>query len=129
VAAVASGCASAMLAAAGALAAGPAARAAGAGTITLFPTSVSAPLDVVTGPDGDVWFDEFWDSRIGRITPSGTITEFQLANGAGPYDIAVGRDTCAATTVTVATGEVRVTNLVTHRSLIVRAPHSYVATS
>jgi hypothetical protein len=36
-------------------------------------------------------------------------------------------DTCSGTTVHVATGEVRVTNLITNQTLLLFAPHSYVA--
>jgi len=69
------------------------ARAASVGAITIFPTAVSAPRALVTGADGNVWFDEFWTSSIGRITPDGTVTSFALPNtAAGPYDIAAGPD-------------------------------------
>lgn len=36
-------------------------------------------------------------------------------------------DTCSGTTVHVATGEVRVTNLLTHQTLLLSAPHTYSA--
>jgi ferric-dicitrate binding protein FerR (iron transport regulator) len=37
------------------------------------------------------------------------------------------KDTCSATLITVATGEVRVNDLVHHRTLTLRAPHQYLA--
>jgi len=46
------------------------------GTITEFPipTANNSPLRITTGPDGNLWFVE--GDQIGRITPSGTITQF-----------------------------------------------------
>jgi streptogramin lyase len=35
-------------------------------------------IDAVLGPDGNTWYSRFWDNRIGKITPSGTVTEYQL---------------------------------------------------
>jgi virginiamycin B lyase len=52
------------------------------GTIIAFsvPTAGSYPNGITTGPDGNLWFtvDSVGDDsdRIGRITPSGSITEF-----------------------------------------------------
>ena len=48
-----------------------------AGALTRFdiPTPDSSPIDITTGPDGALWFTEF-SGRIGRITTSGTITEY-----------------------------------------------------
>ena len=45
------------------------------------------------GPDGNLWFTESDRGTIGRITPSGTITEFPLEEQeSGPYGITVGAD-------------------------------------
>lgn len=58
----------------------------------------SQPHDIVAGPDGNLWFDDFGGDKIGRITPSGALTEFSLPshrenpNGSGPYAVAVGPD-------------------------------------
>ncbi len=65
------------------------------GTITEFPlpTSNSAPAEIITGPDGNLWFVEGESNKIGRITPSGTITEFPLpASNSGPWGITTGPD-------------------------------------
>ena len=51
------------------------------GTITEFSTGL-APAGLTTiaqGADGNMWFAE--KSTIGRVTPSGQITEFELARG------------------------------------------------
>jgi streptogramin lyase len=34
------------------------------------------PLDLLEGPDGNLWFRNFGTKKLGRITPSGTITMF-----------------------------------------------------
>ena len=41
------------------------------------------PLEIVTGPDGNLWFSELTGSNIGTITPSGTITEYPIPNYSG----------------------------------------------
>ena len=51
---------------------------AAAGTITEFPVPGSAPSVITAGPDGNLWFTEFNAGKIGRITPSGSITEFAI---------------------------------------------------
>ena len=33
---------------------------------------------IVTGPDGALWFTEYNDDKIGRITTAGGITEFNV---------------------------------------------------
>jgi len=49
-------------------------------TITLFGVGLGAdsrPQDIVAGPDGNLWFIDPPEEAIGRVTPSGTITEFK----------------------------------------------------
>jgi streptogramin lyase len=52
------------------------------------------PLRITKGPDGNMWFTEPYVDRIGRITPSGTLTEFSagITPGSGVSDIAAGPD-------------------------------------
>jgi streptogramin lyase len=38
----------------------------------------SQPFDIITGPDGALWFTEFTGDKIGRITTSGQLTEFKV---------------------------------------------------
>src|SRR4029434_1607369 len=45
------------------------------------------PAEITAGPDGALWFTEFASAKIGRITTSGAVTEFQLALGSGPAGI------------------------------------------
>jgi virginiamycin B lyase len=56
------------------------------------PTPASRPYQIVTGPDGNLWFTESDVGKIGRITPSGQITEYPIRAGGGPYGITVGPD-------------------------------------
>ena len=42
------------------------------------------PLDIVAGPDGNLWFTETFANMIGRITPQGSITEFRIPEGDCP---------------------------------------------
>jgi streptogramin lyase len=53
----------------------------------------SMPVDIITGPDNNLWFTERNGRAIGRITPGGVITEFLLPTpDAIPDGIAVGPD-------------------------------------
>lgn len=64
------------------------------GQFTEFPTTGpgSNILDITAGPDGALWFTENATSRIGRMTVTGVLTEYDLSPGAGPLGITVGRD-------------------------------------
>jgi streptogramin lyase len=56
-------------------------------------TPVAGPTALTLGPDGNFWFAEGLGNRIGRITPSGVITEFPLPNASSfPAGIATGVD-------------------------------------
>jgi len=57
------------------------------------PLTGSSPYAITTGPDGNLWFTEWLADKIGRITPSGTITQFQIPTAdSDPYGITVGPD-------------------------------------
>jgi streptogramin lyase len=49
-----------------------------AGNVTLFPLSnnTQGADYLAVGPDGNIWFTEPYDNRIGRMTTSGQVTEF-----------------------------------------------------
>src|SRR5262245_43613468 len=50
-------------------------------------------FEIVTGPNGTIWFTGRHGERIGRITPEGVITEFPLPNPlSSPYEIVAGPD-------------------------------------
>lgn len=61
-------------------------------SVTTFSAGISgAPTDITAGPDGNLWFTEI--GKIGRITPTGTATEFPLPSaGESPTAIAAGPD-------------------------------------
>ena len=71
-------------------------------TITEFTLpSMATPGDIVTGPDGNLWFTEFsadefgFSTRaaVGRMTPTGSVTEFVLPlPAAAPVGITSGPD-------------------------------------
>src|SRR5580700_3083304 len=52
-------------------------------TLTEFPVPTSTigygPLGITSGPDGNLWFTSGTQPNVGRITPSGTITEFLVS--------------------------------------------------
>jgi len=53
----------------------------------------SGPSGITAGPDGNLWFTEIDASKIGRITPSGTITEFPTPTAhSAPAGITAGPD-------------------------------------
>src|SRR4051812_39068950 len=47
----------------------------------------STPSGITQGADGNVWVAEASASRIARVTPGGTVTEFTLPAGREPLDI------------------------------------------
>src|SRR5258708_12067255 len=48
---------------------------------------------IAPGPDGNLWFTEFWANRIGRMTPSGALTEFPIPTPeSAPRGIVAGPD-------------------------------------
>ena len=65
-----------------------------AGTFKEYPlTAGSVPTQIVQGPDGNLWFTEQGTDKIGRMTPSGTLTEFPIPNSSVmPYGITNGPD-------------------------------------
>jgi virginiamycin B lyase len=54
----------------------------GASTQYFLPMAASTPQSIVLGPDGALWFTEALAPRIGRITATGTITEYAIPNDA-----------------------------------------------
>ena len=51
----------------------------------------TTPVGITAGPDGNLWFTEGKD-KIGKITTSGTITEYSLPEESYPSGIAAGPD-------------------------------------
>jgi streptogramin lyase len=49
-----------------------------------------SPADIIRGPDGNLWFTEFENHKVARMTPGGSVTEFRT--GGSPSSITVGGD-------------------------------------
>lgn len=60
------------------------------GVYTTFPAS--GIFDLTAGRDGNIWFSQLWQNKIGRITPAGSITEFDLPLSPDPSGITTGPD-------------------------------------
>jgi RHS repeat-associated protein len=57
------------------------------------PTASAGPTDIVPGPGGDLWFTESSAGKIGKVAPSGAITEYSIGvSGASPQGLAMGGD-------------------------------------
>ncbi len=59
------------------------------------PTNVPGgdPGGATYGPDGNVWFTDLQNNAIGKVTPSGVVTEYPVTTAnAGVADIALGSD-------------------------------------
>jgi streptogramin lyase len=56
------------------------------------PTAGAWPDYIVAGPQGALWFSEFYTDRIGRVATDGTITEFPLPDSNDIEGIAAGAD-------------------------------------
>src|SRR5215469_350144 len=55
--------------------------------------SDSHPRGIVTGADGNLWFTQWLSNQVGRISPSGTITEFVVPTPESrPHSITAGPD-------------------------------------
>src|SRR5262245_39632271 len=55
-------------------------------------TGMNHPEQIVTGPDGNLWFTDEVSNKIGRVTPNGTITMFSNSNIDTPVGITAGPD-------------------------------------
>jgi hypothetical protein len=68
---------------------------AGAAVITEYPipTAAAGPAGIAAGPDGALWFTEFFGNKIGRITTGGSVSEFPIPTAdSRPNGIVAGPD-------------------------------------
>ena len=74
--------------------AAPVAHPAGNPGVTEFPLPCcgATPFGVVTGPDGDMWFTDGNSSNIGKVTPSGILTEYALPSFGSAAGMTAGPD-------------------------------------
>ncbi len=57
------------------------------------PTFGGYAFDIASGPDGAMWFTEYYGNSIGRITPAATIIQFPVpTTNSNPAGIAAGPD-------------------------------------
>jgi len=57
------------------------------------PTSGSSPECITSGPDGALWFTEYFGNKIGRITTEGVVSEYSVPTPTSePYYITAGPD-------------------------------------
>ncbi len=65
------------------------------GSVKVYPATNTFEIEgcsMVEGPDGNVWFTDYTNDRIGKITPLGKVTFFQLEHDASPLSMARGSD-------------------------------------
>ena len=65
------------------------------GSVNVYPATTSfeqAGCSMVAEPDGNVWFTDSSNDRIGKITPQGQVTFLQLKHDASPFSMALGSD-------------------------------------
>ena len=43
------------------------------------------PTGITLGPDGNIWYTALCSNRIGRVTPSGSLSEVPISSGAGYF--------------------------------------------
>ncbi len=62
------------------------------GTETVeYSASGGEPEGITSGPDGNVWFTDRHTGKIGKVTTSGTVTEYKLLSGSSsPREITAG---------------------------------------
>lgn len=65
-----------------------------AGEVTQFelPGPGSFPTRLALGPDGNVWFTEMQEDKVGKISPTGAIQMFPLPPSTRPLEIVLGSD-------------------------------------
>lgn len=56
------------------------------------PDTKANPQYITLGPDGNIWFTEQMGNKIGKISPSGVITEYPLPPNSNPCGITAGPD-------------------------------------
>jgi streptogramin lyase len=54
--------------------------------------TIAEPLKVAAGPDGNLWFTNYANNSIGRITTAGAVSNFTGAGIDGPLGITAGPD-------------------------------------
>jgi streptogramin lyase len=63
-----------------------------AGAITEHKLPEGSPEGIAVGPEGDLWFTEYFSNKIGKMTPAGVFTIYSIPTGSSPYKITAGPD-------------------------------------
>jgi Coenzyme PQQ synthesis protein D (PqqD) len=64
-----------------------------AGTVTDYTdSSIDGPFGITAGPDGALWFTNYYGNSIGRITTNGAVTNYTDSSIDGPWEITPGPD-------------------------------------
>ena len=67
------------------------AAASGGGQVTIYP-GIDGPDAIASGPDGALWFTNYGNNTIDRITTSGRVTSYTGQGISGPAGITAGPD-------------------------------------
>ena len=62
------------------------------GAVSIQAYGIDGPRDVTTGPDGALWFANYENGTIGRITSAGVVTNYTDPGIAAPTSITTGSD-------------------------------------
>ncbi|HEY1834014.1 MAG TPA: hypothetical protein VGG08_06215 [Solirubrobacteraceae bacterium] len=63
-----------------------------AGALTEFTTGATRLAAITTGPDKNMWFADREGQKVGKITPTGVVTEYTVPGKMSPWSISVGPD-------------------------------------
>jgi virginiamycin B lyase len=63
----------------------------GAGSVTIYP-GIDSPRGITAGPDGALWFTNYGNNSIGRVTTTGKVHLYTGAAIDEPYEITAGPD-------------------------------------
>lgn len=58
---------------------------------TEYPVTGS-PYNILPGPDGNMWFTEYSDNAVGKITPNGSVTMYGCGACVNPWTMSIGPD-------------------------------------
>jgi virginiamycin B lyase len=92
------------------------------GTYTRYPLQMgSKPVGITAGPDGALWFVEVGTNKVGRITTSGSISEYPTP-GSQPLGITAGPDGAIWFTDTTSGGQAEFVRMTTDGAVTAKYP-------
>jgi virginiamycin B lyase len=57
-----------------------------------YPHAQKRAIGIAAGPDDNIWFCENKGGKIGRLSPTGKVTEYRVAEDSDPFLIIAGPD-------------------------------------